>query len=93
MLQRLPITFVQVKANTSEDLFHEIRQFVDSLYPAKDITKQIYNTENSKASDPYSLVLNLADKINFKRSDKYAPLSNLTIYYRKGIDFCENQFS
>ena len=28
------------------------------------------NSENSKASEPYKLLLNLADKINFKRCDK-----------------------
>ena len=27
------------------------------------------------------LILNLTDKINLKRSDKYVALSNLTIYY------------
>ena len=29
------------------------------------------NSENSKTSDPYRLLLNLADKINIKKSDKY----------------------
>ena len=28
------------------------------------------NSENSKTSDPYRLLLNLTDKINFKRSIK-----------------------
>ena len=37
------------------------------------------NSENSKASDPYSLLLNLLDKINLKISDKYVALSNLSI--------------
>ena len=27
------------------------------------------NSENSKTSDPYRLLLNLSDKINLKRSD------------------------
>ena len=35
------------------------------------------NSENSKTSDPYRLLLNLTDKINLKRSDKYVALSNL----------------
>ena len=39
------------------------------------------NSKNSKIPDPYRLLLNLADKINLKRSDKYVALSNLSIYY------------
>ena len=39
------------------------------------------NFEKSKTSDPYRLLLNLSDKINLKRSDKYVALSNLSIYY------------
>ena len=35
------------------------------------------NSEISKTSDPYRLLLNLSDKINLKRSDKYVSLSNL----------------
>ena len=38
------------------------------------------NSKNSKTSDPQGLLLNLADKINLKRSDKYIALSNLSIY-------------
>ena len=44
------------------------------------------SSENSKTFDPQNLLLNLSDKINFKRSDKYITLSNLSIYYtRKNI--------
>ena len=39
------------------------------------------NYENSKTSDRHRLLLNHSDKINFKRSDKYVALSNLSIYY------------
>ena len=39
------------------------------------------NSNNSKTSDPHRLLINLADKINLKRSDKYVALSNLSIYY------------
>ena len=39
------------------------------------------NSENSKTSDLHRLLLNLLDKINLKRSDKYVALSNLSIYY------------
>ena len=37
------------------------------------------NSENSKTSDPYRLLLNLSNKINLKRSDEYVALSNLRI--------------
>ena len=39
------------------------------------------NSENSLASDPQKLLLNLSVKIKLKRSDKYVALSNLSIYY------------
>ena len=39
------------------------------------------NSENSKTSDPHRLLINLTDKINLKRSDKYVNLSGLSIYY------------
>ena len=39
------------------------------------------NSENSKRSDPKRLLLNLLEKINLKRSDKYAALSSLSIYH------------
>ena len=38
------------------------------------------SSENSKASDLHKL--NISDKINLKGSDKYVPLSNLSIYYK-----------
>ena len=37
------------------------------------------NSENSKTSEPYRLLLNLADKM--RRSDKYAALSSFSMYY------------
>ena len=39
------------------------------------------NSKNSKTSDPHRLLLNLTDKINLKRSDKYIALSNLSIFH------------
>ena len=39
------------------------------------------NSKNSKISDSHEQLLNLIDKINLKRSDKYIALSNLSIYY------------
>ena len=37
------------------------------------------NSENSQTFDPHRLLLNLSDKKNLRRSDKYVALSNLTI--------------
>ena len=37
------------------------------------------NSQNIKTSDPQRLLLNLSDKINLKRTDKYVALSNLSI--------------
>ena len=43
LLQRLPVALAQVKAgNNSENLLHEIRQIVYSLYQSKGITKKVY---------------------------------------------------
>ena len=38
------------------------------------------NYGNNKISDPNRLLLNLSDKINLKRRDKYVAFSNLSIY-------------
>ena len=38
-------------------------------------------SENSKTSEPYRILLDLSDKINLKRSDKYVVLSNLSMSY------------
>ena len=83
MFQRLPIALVKLKAgNTSENLL-KVRKSIYSLYRTKQISKtnskQIKT--NSKTSDPHRLLVNLSDKINLKRSDKYVALSNLSIYY------------
>ena len=40
------------------------------------------NSEDSKTSEPHRLLLNLADKINLKRSEKCVALSNLSTYYK-----------
>ena len=39
------------------------------------------NSENSKTSAPHRLLINLTDKIDLRRKDKYVALSNLSIYY------------
>ena len=41
----------------------------------------VMNSKNSKTSHPHRLLLNLTEKINLKRRDKYVALSNLSIYY------------
>ena len=38
------------------------------------------NSGNSKTSDPHRLLLNLSNKINLKRTNKYDALSSLSIY-------------
>ena len=53
------------------------------------------NSENSKASDPHGLLLNLSNKIDLRRKDKYVVLSNLSIYYiRKKVkkSYTNNKF-
>ena len=39
------------------------------------------NSKNNKTSDLQRLLINLTDKINLKRSDKYVALSSLSMYY------------
>ena len=50
------------------------------------------DSKNSKLSDPNRLLLNLSEKINLKRFDKYIALSNLSICYKwKNIKkLCKN---
>ena len=37
----------------------------------------LMNSENSKTSDPRRLLLNITDKKNLRKKDKYIALSNL----------------
>ena len=39
------------------------------------------NSKNNEIFDPHRLLLNITDKVNLKRSDKYVASSNLSIYY------------
>ena len=39
------------------------------------------NSENSNTNDPQRLLLNLTDKIDLRRKNKYIALSNPSIYY------------
>ena len=51
----------------------------------------LMNSKNSETSHPHRVSLNLSDKINLKRSDKYVALSNLSIYYmEKHKKSCKN---
>ena len=95
MLQRLPIALAQIKAgNNSENLLNEISQIVYFLYQSKEITKKVYTniintkmgtifitSENSKTSVYHVLLLKLTDKLDVRKSQKSAALSNLSIYY------------
>ena len=111
IFQRLPIALAKVKAgNTSENLLNQTRQFIYSLYRAKEITKWVsnnimnlinvsykmdtifMNSRKSKTSDPNGLLLNLTDKINLKRNDKYASLSNLSVCYKWKNLYKNNEF-
>ena len=40
------------------------------------------NSENSKTSEPYVLILKLSDKLDLRRGEKNIALSNLSIYYK-----------
>ena len=39
------------------------------------------NSKNRKISDPHRISVNLKDKIDWRRKDKYIALPNLSIYY------------
>ena len=39
------------------------------------------NSENSKPSEPYVLILRLTDKLDLRRGEKSIASSNLSIYY------------
>ena len=39
------------------------------------------SSENNKISNPHRPLLNLSDKVDVRRSNKYFALSNFTIYY------------
>ena len=39
------------------------------------------NSENSKTSEAYVVILKLTDKLDLRRGEKSSALSNLSIYY------------
>ena len=48
---------------------------------SKNIDITFMNSENSKTSKSYALIINLTDKLHFKRGAKSIVLSNFSIYY------------
>ena len=48
----------------------------------KQKTHYIYDFNNSRTSDVHRLLLNLSDKTDLKRSNKYVSLSTISIYYK-----------
>ena len=50
------------------------------------------NSENSKTSKPHVIMLNLTDKLDLRRGEKWIFLSNLSIYYTwKNIKWYSNK--
>ena len=97
MLQIFSIALALVQTcNISGNLRNEICQIIHSLYQVKKITKKVNNNiansinlwnrmdsiflnfENSKNLNH---ILNLANNIDLKISDKYITLSNLSMFY------------
>ena len=73
-------------SNISENLLYEIRKITYSLYRTNEITNKLYNNKmnsinimdtiymnsrNNKTSDTHRSLLNLSDKIDLKKNDKY----------------------
>ena len=53
---------------------------INSIKVSYKIDTILMNSENSKTTNPYGLLLNLSEKTNLKMRDKYVALSNLSIY-------------
>ena len=54
---------------------------MNSIKLQNKIDTMFMNSKNSRTSNAHKLLINLTDKINLKRSDKYVVLSNLSICY------------
>ena len=61
---------------------------MNSMKLSNRMSTMFMNYRNSETSDPHRLLLNLSDKIDLQRSDKYITLSNPSIYYTKNIKKC-----
>ena len=53
---------------------------INSINVSYKIDTILMNSENSKTTNLYGLLLDLSEKINLKMRDKYVALSNLSIY-------------
>ena len=70
-------------------IFYQAKQTAKNVYSNKMNSMQIQykmdaifrTSENRKTYYLHKLILILSDKIHLKRSDKYASLLNLSIYY------------
>ena len=62
----------------TKKLYSSIMNSIHMLYKMDNI---LLNSKSSETFDPHRLMLNFADRINLKRSDKYVHLSNISIYY------------
>ena len=79
MLRRLPVAFALVQAgNMSENLLNEIRIIFFISIQNGYCIYEFWKQQNIWTS---WLLINLADKIHLRKSDKYVVLSNLTMYY------------
>ena len=59
------------------------RKLMNSIKLKNGMDTIFMNSENSNTSDPRKLLLNVSNKIDFNRSDKYVALSNLSILYAR----------
>ena len=62
----------------TKKVYNNIMNLKNASYKMDNI---FMNRENSKTSEPCSLLLNFGDKIVSKRINKYVALSNLSMYY------------
>ena len=62
----------------TKKLYSSIMNSIHMLYKMDNI---LLNSKSSETFDSHRPMLNFADRINLKRSDKYVHLSNISIYY------------
>ena len=60
---------------------HQIKNEVDQLLAKCKHRNDIHEHKNSTKSEPRKLVLNFSEKLDLRRSNEYASLQNLSIYY------------
>ena len=59
-------------------MFDSIMSSIKVKYKTNTISM---NSKNSETPDPHRPLLNLSNKIDLKRKDKYVALSDLSIYF------------